>query len=107
MRKQQPQTVALTCHTCSPTAVVRGVSASARIGGAGKLAVRFELDADVGQLMLPPPRTPARVDELYTILASMAQGGPRLATSRLGIRLLSMQGTTEELLRAALLSAGK
>jgi microcystin degradation protein MlrC len=38
----------------------------------------------------------ARVEELYAILASMAQGGPRLTTSRLRIPLLSLQGTTEE-----------
>ncbi len=65
MRKHQPQTVALACHPCSQTAVVRGISASARIGGAGKLAVRFELDADVTQLVIPPARTPGRTDELW------------------------------------------
>jgi microcystin degradation protein MlrC len=38
----------------------------------------------------------ARADELYTILASVARGGPRLTTSRLRIPLISMQGTIEE-----------
>lgn len=38
----------------------------------------------------------ARVDELYTMLASLVQGGPRLTTSRLRIPLISLQGTTEE-----------
>lgn len=38
----------------------------------------------------------ARVEELYAILSSMARGGPRLATSRLRIPLISLQGTTEE-----------
>jgi len=65
MRRHQPHTVALDCHPCSPTSAVRRVSASARVGGAGKLAVRFELTADMAQLIVPPPRTPARVDELW------------------------------------------
>jgi hypothetical protein len=44
---------------------VHGLAASARIGGAGKLAVRFHLDADMAQVVLPRPRTPARADELW------------------------------------------
>jgi microcystin degradation protein MlrC len=39
---------------------------------------------------------PARVDELFEILAGMARGGPRLSTSCRRIPLISMQGTTEE-----------
>ena len=46
MTRTQPQTVALDCHPSSPSSVVRGITASARIGGAGKLAVRFVLDAE-------------------------------------------------------------
>lgn len=53
----------------------------------------------------------ARVDELYAILASMAKGGPRLATSRRRIPLLSLQGTTEEpmagLVRALVAAEGR
>jgi len=65
MRRTQPQTVALTCHPSSPSNAVTGVSASARIGGAGKLAVRFALEADMAQVLLPRPRTPGRADELW------------------------------------------
>ena len=35
------------------------------MGGAGKLAVRFELDADMTRVVMPAPRTPARADELW------------------------------------------
>jgi hypothetical protein len=44
---------------------VRGISASARIGGAGKLAVHFTLDADMSRVVLPRSRTPQRADELW------------------------------------------
>jgi len=44
---------------------VRGINASARIGGAGKLAVRFVLDADMTQVVLPQPRPATRTDELW------------------------------------------
>lgn len=65
MRRTQPQTVALACHPSSPTSAVRGLTASARIGGAGKLAVRFVLDADMSQIALPTLRSPDRADELW------------------------------------------
>lgn len=65
MRRTQPQTVALACHPSSPTSAVRGLTASARIGGAGKLAVRFVLDADMSQIALPTLRSPERADELW------------------------------------------
>ena len=65
MRRTQPQTVALACHPSSPSTAVRGVTASARIGGAGKLAVRFVLDADMSQVVLPKLRPAARADELW------------------------------------------
>jgi hypothetical protein len=45
--------------------VVRDITASARIGGAGKLAVRFVLDADMSQVVLPKLRPAARADELW------------------------------------------
>ena len=44
---------------------MRGIAASARIGGAGKLAVRFVLDADMSQVVLPRPQLAARTDELW------------------------------------------
>jgi hypothetical protein len=65
MRKTQPQTVALACHPSSPSSAVSGLTASARIGGAGKLAVRFVLDADMAQVVLPPLRPSVRTDELW------------------------------------------
>jgi hypothetical protein len=65
MRRTKPQTVALACHPSSPSNAVRSLSASARIGGAGKLAVRFVLDADMSQIVLPRTRTPDRADELW------------------------------------------
>jgi hypothetical protein len=65
MRRTKPQTVALECHPSSPSTAVHGLAASARIGGAGKLAVRFHLDADMSQVVLPRTRTPARADELW------------------------------------------
>jgi hypothetical protein len=65
MRRTQPQTVALACHPSSPSAAVRGLTASARIGGAGKLAVRFVLDADMSQVALPALRRPERADDLW------------------------------------------
>lgn len=65
MRRTQPQTVALACHPSSPSSAVRGLTASARIGGAGKLAVRFVLDADMSQIALPRLRSPERTDELW------------------------------------------
>jgi len=65
MRKTQPQTVALACHPSSPSSAVRGLTASARIGGAGKLAVRFVLDAEMAQVVLPPLRPSVRTDELW------------------------------------------
>ena len=65
MKRTPPQTVALTCHPSSPSAAVRGVTASARIGGAGKLAVRFALDADMQRVVLPTLKRSARADELW------------------------------------------
>jgi hypothetical protein len=65
MSRTQPQTVALACHPSSPSIAVRGLTASARIGGAGKLAVRFVLDADMSQVVLPRLRPSARADELW------------------------------------------
>jgi hypothetical protein len=44
---------------------VTGLSASARVGGAGKLAVRFALEADMSRIVLPWSRAPARADELW------------------------------------------
>jgi hypothetical protein len=38
---------------------------SARVGGAGKLAVRFALEADMARVALPPLRTPTQADELW------------------------------------------
>ena len=60
-----PQTVALACHPARPSVAVRGLTASARVGGAGKLAVRFELEADMSRIVMPPLRTPARTDGLW------------------------------------------
>lgn len=65
MRRTKPNTVALTCHTSSPTGAITGLSASARVGGAGKLAVRFNLEAQMSQIVLPRSRTPGRADELW------------------------------------------
>jgi hypothetical protein len=65
MRRTQPQTVALACHPSSPSTAVRGLTASARIGGAGKLAMRFVLDAEMSQIALPALRPAARADELW------------------------------------------
>jgi hypothetical protein len=65
MRRTKPQTVALACHPSTPTRAVRGVTASARVGGAGRLAATFTLDADMNQIVLPKTRTPARADELW------------------------------------------
>ncbi len=65
MPRTKRQTVALACHPSSPTTVVRGLHAGARIGGAGKLAVTFALDADMSQVVLPHTRTVARADELW------------------------------------------
>src|SRR5574340_137231 len=65
MRRNPPQTVALACHPGSQSLAVGGLTASARIGGAGKLAVRFALDADMSLIVLPPPRPPAHVDGLW------------------------------------------
>jgi hypothetical protein len=44
---------------------VRSVTAGARIGGAGKLAVTFNLEADMSRVVLPQSRTPARAEELW------------------------------------------
>ena len=44
---------------------MRGLTASARIGGSGKLAVRFVLDAEMAQVVLPPLRPSVRTDELW------------------------------------------
>ncbi|MGI9246257.1 MAG: DOMON-like domain-containing protein [Steroidobacteraceae bacterium] len=65
MRRTKPQTVALACHASSPSLAVRSLTASARIGGAGKLAVSFALEADMSQVVLPRARSPARADELW------------------------------------------
>jgi hypothetical protein len=65
MRRTKPRTVALACHSATPSTAVRGIHASARIGGAGKLAVTFTLDADMARVVLPRTRTPARADELW------------------------------------------
>jgi hypothetical protein len=65
MTRTPPLTVALICHPSSPTAVVRGVSASARIAGAGKLAVRFNVDADMIRVALPALTRSHRQDELW------------------------------------------
>jgi hypothetical protein len=65
MRRTKPHTVALACHPSTPTRAVRGVTASARVGGAGRLAATFTLDADMNQVVLPKTRTPARADELW------------------------------------------
>jgi hypothetical protein len=65
MRRTKPQTVALALHPSSPSAAVRSVTAGARIGGAGKLAVTFNLEADMSRVVLPKSRTPGRAEELW------------------------------------------
>jgi hypothetical protein len=65
LQRNPPQTVALTCHPASPTDAVRGLTASARMGGSGKLAVRFALDADMSRIAMPTLRPPVRTDELW------------------------------------------
>ena len=65
MRRTKTRSVALACHPSSPTVAVTGLSASARVGGAGKLAVRFALEADMSRIVLPRTRPPARADELW------------------------------------------
>jgi len=65
MKRTSPQTVTLTCHPSTPSTAVRGLTASARVGGAGKLAVRFALDADMDRIAVPHLATPARRDELW------------------------------------------
>lgn len=65
MTRQPPQTVALSCHPSHPTTAVRGLTASARMGGAGKLAVRFVLDADMTRVVMPPLRAPERTNDLW------------------------------------------
>lgn len=65
MRRTKPNTVALACHPSSPTGAITGLTASARVAGAGKLAVRFVLEADMSQVVLPRTRTPGRADELW------------------------------------------
>jgi hypothetical protein len=65
MSRTSPQTVALTCHPSSPTEAVRSVTASARIAGAGKLAVRFSVEADMSRIALPALAAPQRRDELW------------------------------------------
>jgi len=65
MRRTKFNTVALDCHPSSPSDAVTGLTASARIGGAGKLAVRFALEADMSRVVLPRTRAPARADELW------------------------------------------
>ena len=65
MTRTTPHTVALTCHPSTPSAAVRGLTASARIGGAGKLAVRFDLDADLGRIVVPHLAAPAHREELW------------------------------------------
>lgn len=65
MRRTKPNTVALACHPSSPTGAITGLTASARVAGAGKLAVRFVLEADMSQIVLPRTRTPGRADELW------------------------------------------
>jgi hypothetical protein len=79
MTRTTPQTVALSCHPSSPTEAVRGVTASARIAGAGKLAVRFNIDADMARIALPPLTKPQRRDELwrhtcFEIFAALPEG---------------------------------
>jgi len=65
MTRTTPQTVALTCHPSSPTEAVRAVTATARIAGAGKLAVRFHVEADMSRIVLPPLTRAQRRDELW------------------------------------------
>jgi hypothetical protein len=65
MSRPKPQSVALACHPATSSKAVRGITATARIGGAGKLAVTFTLDAEMSQVRLPHTRTPARTDELW------------------------------------------
>jgi hypothetical protein len=65
MSRLKPQSVALACHPATPSKAVRGITATARIGGAGKLAVTFTLDAEMSQVRLPHTRTPVRTDELW------------------------------------------
>ena len=65
MNRAIPQTVALTCHPSTPNTAVRGLTASVRIAGARKLAVRFTLDADMSRIVLPPLRAPQRTEELW------------------------------------------
>jgi hypothetical protein len=65
MKTTAPQTVALTCHPMTPTGAVQKLTASARVGGAGKLAVRFTLEADMSRVVLPRLQAPGRADELW------------------------------------------
>lgn len=65
MKRPVPLTVALTCHPATPSTSVTRLTASARIAGAGKLAVRFVLEADMSRVVLPLRAAPERRDELW------------------------------------------
>lgn len=57
--------VALTCHPQTRTDAVRGIAAHVGRSPGGALAIQFILDADLGQLRIPPPRASSRVHGLW------------------------------------------
>jgi hypothetical protein len=59
------QSVELVRHPSTPTDVVRAVSALARRDGTQRLAVRFEVDADLAHVRVPGSRPPRFVMQLW------------------------------------------
>lgn len=57
---QHEQSVALTCHPTTPAAAVRDIAVRVWRSAAGVLTLAFQIDGDLEQLRVPPPR-PARI----------------------------------------------
>ena len=58
------RSVALFCHESTPTPFVRSLQVSLDDED-GRISLRYDLQGDIQRLRIPPPRTSARVDELW------------------------------------------
>ena len=57
--------VALSCHPSTPCAYARSLEVHVEHKGAGTLALRYVLDADLERLQIPERKTPAHTDGLW------------------------------------------
>lgn len=65
MPEHSPAKVSLVCHTASPASAVRSINVDVSMTVEGALRLRYLLEGELEQLMIPPGISPGRADELW------------------------------------------